>query len=156
MGVISVRCGNNRFWDEPSETIVTVSLDDGAFMPERAHKTDAGLDLRTPEAFTLFSWSSATIDTGVHVQLPPNTCGLMVSKSGLNVNEGITSTGLIDEGYSGSIMVRLYNHDERPRKFEVGDKISQLVILPCIYAEAVDGDVIGGDRGSEGFGSTGR
>lgn len=135
---------------------MSVSLDDGAFMPERAHETDAGLDLKTPKAFTLFSWSSATVDTGVHVQLPPSTCGLLVSKSGLNVNCGINSTGLIDEGYSGSIKVRLYNHDEKPRKFEVGDKISQLVILPCLYARPVEGDVIGGDRGSEGFGSTGR
>lgn len=135
---------------------MAVSLDDGAYMPERAHGEDAGLDLRTPVGFTLFSWSSTTIDTGVHVQLPPGTCGLLVSKSGLNVNSGITSTGLIDEGYSGSIRVKLYNHDERPMAFEPGDKISQLVVLPFVRAEPFEGEVVGGERGDGGFGSTGR
>lgn len=136
---------------------MAVSLDEGAYMPERAHDEDAGLDLRTPVGFTLFSWSSTTIDTGVHVQLPPGTCGLLVSKSGLNVNSGITSTGLIDEGYSGSIRVKLYNHDERPMAFEPGDKISQLVVLPFVHAEPFEVDgVEGGERGTRGFGSTGR
>lgn len=138
------------------ECQMAVSLDEGAFMPERAHDEDAGLDLRTPVGFTLFSWSSTVVDTGVHVQLPPGTCGLLVSKSGLNVNHGITSTGLIDEGYSGSIRVRLYNMDERPHTFEAGDKISQLVVLPCVRAEPFVGEVEGGERGADGFGSTGR
>lgn len=132
-------------------------LDPGAYPPERAHSTDAGADLRTPIDFTLPSWSSRTIDTGVHVQLPPETCGELWSKSGLNINHGIISTGLIDEGYTGSVKVELYNLSDDDYYFEKGEKITQLVIKHVCYptyqlAESIEG----GERGSAGIGSTGR
>ena len=79
-----------------------VTLDEGAYPPTRAHATDAGLDLRTPCDVMLPPGASATVGTGVHVELPPGTCGLIVSKSGLNLR-GITTTGLIDEGYTGEV-----------------------------------------------------
>ena len=52
---------------------VMVQLDDGAFMPERAHDTDAGADIRTPVSFVLAARSSHTVNTGVHIQIPSNT-----------------------------------------------------------------------------------
>ena len=59
-----------------------VQLDEGAFMPERAHSTDAGLDLRSPlDVLIPCSGGSAIIDTGVHIQLPPNTVGMLKSIS---------------------------------------------------------------------------
>lgn len=134
-----------------------IKLDTGAYVPERAHPTDAGLDLKTPKDVYLRPNNSVTIDTGVHVQLPTGTCGLMVAKSGLNIKADILSTGLIDEGYTGSIRVKLYNHGSDPYVFNAGDKISQLVILPVIY-EAVElvEDLDGTERGDNGFGSSGR
>lgn len=68
-----------------------IMLDDGAYMPVRGHSTDAGMDLLTPIAFVIEPNSSVTIDTGVHIELPPNTVGMLKSKSGLNVKHGITS-----------------------------------------------------------------
>ena len=134
-----------------------VQLDEGAFMPERAHSTDAGLDLRTPVAAYIPPMCSVTIDTGVHIQLPPGTVGMLKSKSGLNVNFGITGEGVIDEGYTGSILVRLYNNNSNAYSIKMGDKISQLVILPVLYLTPVHVDKIeGGERGNNGFGSTGR
>ena len=134
-----------------------VQLDEGAFMPERAHSTDAGLDLRTPVAAYIPPMCSVTIDTGVHIQLPPGTVGMLKSKSGLNVNFGITGEGVIDEGYTGSILVRLYNNNSNAYSIKMGDKISQLVILPVLYLTPVQVDKIeGGERGNNGFGSTGR
>ena len=136
-----------------------VWLDDGAYAPVREHATDAGLDLRTPIDFTVKPHDSYTVDTGIHVQIPKGCCGLLVSKSGLNVNHGITSTGLIDEGYTGSIKVKLYNNSSVPYEFQPFDKISQLVILPCYYpdVELVSKTVaLGSRRGDSGFGSTGR
>ena len=134
-----------------------IVLDKGAFMPERAHSTDAGLDLRTPETFTIRAKSSAIIDTGVHVELPQNTVGMLKSKSGLNVKLGITSEGVIDVGYTGSIVVKLYNHGNYPVMFNRGDKISQLVILPVVLPEL---EVVDSheetERGDNGFGSTGK
>lgn len=135
-----------------------VKLDDGAFMPIRAHATDAGMDLRAMEAQIVPAKESAVFRTGVHVRLPEGCAGLLVSKSGLNVNHDITSTGLIDEGYDGEIIVKLINHGGKDYKVEVGDKISQLVIVPVIYGEVelVDDLEQDSERGSSGFGSTGR
>lgn len=134
-----------------------IKLDPGAIAPTRAHDTDAGLDLYAPEDRIIEAKGDATIKTGIHVQLPRGCAGLIVSKSGLNVKHGITSTGLIDEGYSGEITVKLYNHGGWDYKIKAGEKISQLVILPVRYepVEIVD-EIDSGERGDAGFGSTGR
>lgn len=134
-----------------------VVLDKGAYMPERAHKTDAGLDLKTPIPFSLSYGDSIVIDTGVHVELPPGTVGMLKSKSGLNVRHGITCEGVIDEGYTGSIRAKLYNNGFDTVTFKAGDKITQLVILPVITPkiEIVEG-LEETERGANGFGSTGR
>ena len=137
-----------------------VKLDYGAYMPERAHSTDAGLDIKAPntkDVFIIKARGSATIKTGVHIQLPKGTAGLLVSKSGLNVKFDITSTGLIDEGYTGEIDVKLYNHGDEDFYVYPGYKISQLVIIPVLYepVELVD-ELDESERGANGFGSTGR
>jgi dUTP pyrophosphatase len=134
-----------------------VELDENAFMPERAHDTDAGADIRTPHSFTLPAMGSAIVNTGVHVELPDGTVGMLKSKSGLNTLHGIVSEGVIDEGFTGEIIVKLYNHSGEPRHFERGDKITQLVVMPVLYPEFELVDrVSGGDRGDDGYGSTGR
>lgn len=134
-----------------------VMLDDCAYMPSRTHGTDAGLDLRTPKAVTVPAYESAIIDTGVHVRLPHGCAGLLVSKSGLNVRYGITSTGLIDEGYTGSIVVKLYNNTGEDYEVEAGDKITQLVVMPVVYEPVEQVSAFNPtERGDAGFGSTGR
>lgn len=134
-----------------------VRLDKGAYLPQRAHDTDGGLDIRTPVDAYVRSGGSTVIETGVHIQLPPGTVGMLKSKSGLNVKDGIVSEGVIDEGYTGSITVKLYNHGTEAKQFSRGDKITQLVVLPVLYPRVEQTDEIqGGDRGDGGFGSTGR
>ena len=138
--------------------VIKVKLEPGAFLPTKGHADDAGWDLYAKESFTVPAGGSAVHDTGVHMAIPQGYCGLIVSKSGLNVKRGITCTGLIDAFYSGSIVAKLYNRNMgRDYKFEAGDKITQIVILPIpeIELEVVDHlEEIG--RGSNGFGSTGR
>lgn len=136
--------------------LVKVSLDEGAFIPERAHDTDAGADIRCMEDFVVPAHSSVEIGTGVHIELHPHTKAELVSKSKLNVKHCITTGGLIDEGYSGEIRVRVYNHGEYAYYFSRGDKVTQLVITNVVYADflLVD-EVVGGERGDAGFGSTG-
>ncbi|HNX82171.1 MAG TPA: dUTP diphosphatase [Candidatus Omnitrophota bacterium] len=137
-----------------------VYLDPGAAMPSKAHSGDAGYDLYSRDTVTIYAGESATFDTGVHVAIPPLYAGLLVSKSGLNVKRGITSTGLIDSGYTGSIIVKLYNHGAEPYTVNVGDKISQLVVVQIDPLNAIQVgrlDMLGdGERGDNGFGSTGR
>lgn len=134
-----------------------VRLDEGAYLPQRAHPTDAGLDLRTPVEAYVRAGGSTVIDTGVHIQLPPGTVGMLKSKSGLNVKDGIVSEGVIDEGYTGTILVKLYNHGTEAKQFTRGDKITQLVVLPVLYPRVEQAQEIqGGPRGDNGYGSTGR
>lgn len=135
-----------------------VVLDGGAFPPIRAHETDAGLDLRAMHGATVPAMGSAIFDTGVHIELPSGCCGLVVSRSGLYMHHGITSTGLVDEAYQGSIFVKLCNHSREDYFVFAGDKISQLVIIPCRYESVEIVEEFGAetDRGSAGFGSTGR
>ena len=135
-----------------------IKLERWAYMPIRAHEDDAGLDLRSPQTILIRSGSSVKIDTGVHVELPRYTVGFLKSKSGLNVKHGIQSgEGVIDVGYTGSIAVKLYNHSNKDYQVMRGDKISQLVILPILTPdlEVVD-ELEETERGSGGFGSTGR
>lgn len=136
---------------------IKVRLDEGAYLPDRAHDTDAGADIRTPHRFVVSAHGSATVRTGVHVQLPHGTVGMLKSKSGLNVRCGVLTEGVIDEGYDGEIVVKVYNHGDEGVLFEQGDKVTQLVVMPVLYPtyQQVD-SITGGERGSDGFGSTGR
>lgn len=134
-----------------------VMLDEGAYMPTRAHSMDAGLDLYSPVDVMIMPQASAVIDTGVHVELPPGSVGFLKSKSGLNVRHGILGEGVIDAGYTGSIRVKLYNHSEEGYYIQRGDKITQLVILPVILPDLEQVDSLEDtERGCGGFGSTGR
>ena len=137
--------------------VIKIKLDEGAIMPTRAYPTDAGLDLYARETQIVPAKESATFDTGVHIELPKGTAGMIKSKSGLNVKHGITSEGVIDVGYSGSIVVKLFNHSGYDYTVKAGDKISQLVIVPIVtpYLELAD-EIEGGERSTNGFGSSGR
>ena len=134
-----------------------VMLDKGAYMPTRAHNDDAGWDIRTPKDVMLNK--KATIDTGVHVLIPKGYVGMLKAKSGLNVKYDIVGEGVIDAGYVGSIVVKLYDLDEgRGYFFRRGDKIIQLVIVPIPETEMVEVDSfeVQTERGNSGFGSSGK
>ena len=134
-----------------------IKLDKGAFTPTRAHPTDAGMDLYARDTQIVPAKESAIFDTGVHIELPAGTVGMLKSKSGLNVKHGISSEGVIDVGYTGSIVAKLYNHSGRDYKVNAGDKITQLVIMPILTPdiEIVD-ELEATERGDNGFGSSGR
>ena len=134
-----------------------IVIEPGAYLPERAHDLDAGYDLRSPIRAYVPPNSSAIIDTGVHIEIPEGYVGMLKSKSGLNVKHDITSEGVIDSGYTGSICVKLYNHGQNAYEVNKGDKISQLVIMPIITpALEIVSHLDSTERGDGGFGSTGR
>lgn len=134
-----------------------IMFDEGAKTPTRAHETDAGYDLYAREDKTIPAGESACFDTGVHIEIPLGYVGFLKSKSGLNVKHGITSEGVIDSGYTGAIVAKLYNRSATDYKVEMGDKITQLVILPILTPELELVDSMGEtDRGDDGFGSSGR
>ncbi len=136
---------------------VNVMLENCAFMPEKAYELDAGFDIRTPRDVLINGVASVTIDTGVHIEIPKGYVGFLKSKSGLNVKHNLTGEGVVDAGYTGSIVVKLYNNSYELHRFNKGDKIIQLVILPIpdVELNLVD-SLTETERGNNGFGSTGR
>ena len=136
---------------------IGVVLDPSARMPSKAHEWDAGFDLYTPREFCVLAHDCAVVDTGVHIAIPEGYVGFLKSKSGLNIRHNLISEGVIDAGYTGSIVVKLRNTGDDNHLFYAGDKITQLVILPIPAFELYRTDNIDDtERGDNGFGSTGR
>ena len=137
---------------------IEIILDEGAFEPVRGHEDDAGADLKSPFSCVIPARGSVTIDTGVHMRIPAGSFGKLESKSGLNVNNSVVSLGgVIDSGYTGSIVAKLYNMSDTPYEINQGDKVVQIIIQPCAavsFAKAKKFPKT--SRGSNGFGSTGR
>lgn len=137
---------------------MSIMLDEGATYPTRAHEADAGYDLYSPVDRELPPKGYTTIDTGVHFQIPQGYVGFLKSKSGLNVRFCIVSEGVIDSGYTGSVVVKLYNHStSKSYHINKGDKISQIVFLPVYTPELTVVDALEEtERGNNGFGSSGK
>lgn len=136
---------------------VKIKLDKNAYMPKRMHATDAGADIRAPHGFTIPPNGAKVVHTGIHIETPPDCVTLVKSKSGLCMKYGITTTGVVDEGFTGEILVKLFNHGSEEVVFNAGDKIAQLLIMPVFYPEFEQvKEIGGGERGDNGFGSTGR
>lgn len=128
------------------------------YIPTRGHSDDAGIDLRTPYQVTIKAGGSASIATGVGVQIPRGYFGKLESKSGLNVKHGIVSLGgVIDCGYTGEIVAKLYNLGNEDYTFNAGDKIVQMIVQPCLIDSInIVEDFEDTERGNGGFGSTGK
>lgn len=135
-----------------------ILIEPGAHIPTKAHEEDAGFDIMSPYNVTVPKRGSAVIDVGVHIAIPKGLVGFLKSKSGLNVKHDITSEGVIDSGYTGSIKIKLYNHGDNDYEVKAGDKITQIIFLAIpqdVTFEMVD-KLEDTERGENGFGSSGR
>lgn len=135
-----------------------ILIEPGAHIPTKAHEEDAGFDIMSPYDVNVPKRGSAVIDAGVHITIPKGFVGFLKSKSGLNVKHDITSEGVIDSGYTGSIKVKLYNHGDNDYEVKAGDKITQIIFLAIpqdVTFEMVD-KLEDTERGENGFGSSGR
>ena len=129
----------------------------GGIMPTKAHDVDAGFDLYTPRRFAVYAHDSAVVDLGVHFEIPEGYTGFIKSKSGLNINSDLTTEGVVDSGYTGSVVAKVYNHGDKDYYFNAGDKVTQIVFLPIPEVELVAVDTLADtERGANGFGSSGR
>jgi dUTP pyrophosphatase len=136
-------------------------LVDGATLPSRAHAGDAGLDLYACELAHIGPGERWSVGTGVAVEIPDAHGGLVLPRSGLARDHGISlvnSPGLIDSGYRGELRVLLLNNDPAETfRVAVGDRIAQLLIVPIAIAEPVEAQALADSaRGDGGFGSSGR
>ena len=122
------------------------------YLPNRAKYNDAGSDVRALSHFTIPPYSVYKIPLGFGVQIPDGYMGLLLPRSGLN-SKGITVLfSPIDSGYRGELAINVYNTTNEPYEINEGDKIGQLVIIPCVISDFVW--ELGEERGTNGFGST--
>jgi dUTP pyrophosphatase len=136
-------------------------LTENAVLPTRAHEGDAGLDLYACEAAHLGPGERWSVGTGVAVEIPDGHAGLVLPRSGLARDHGISlvnAPGLIDSGYRGELRVLLLNNDPAEVfRIAAGDRIAQLVLVPVAIADAVEAPELADSvRGEGGFGSSGR
>ncbi|WP_312899029.1 dUTP diphosphatase [Corynebacterium variabile] len=149
--------------ETPDEPLRVHRLDPELPLPQRAHPTDAGIDLCSAETLTLDPGERALVGTGLAVALPVGTVGLVHPRSGLAWKKGLSivnAPGTVDADYRGEIKVCLINLDPRePVEITRGDRIAQLLVQQVSLCDVVEvtGPVELGDtvRGAGGHGSTG-
>ncbi len=134
-------------------------LTDDAILPQYAHPGDAGMDLFANCELQLGPGESALVQTGIAIELPPNTEAQVRPRSGLALKSRVSvlnTPGTIDAGYRGEVGVILINHGKQSFTVEKGMKVAQMVIKPVEQAEVIEVDDLSDTRrGAGGFGSTG-
>ena len=137
-------------------------LREDAILPKYGTPYAAGADLYAcmdEDELTIDSGETKFVHTGVSVELPEGTVGLVYARSGLAMKRDIApanKVGVVDSDYRGEIMVAMHNHGKVARKIEKGERVAQLVVAPYYTAdfELVD-ELEESGRGTGGFGSTG-
>ena len=134
-------------------------LSPDATLPEYAHPSDAGMDVRSVEDLTIPVGGRALVHTGLVMLLPAGYEAQVRPRSGLALKYGVTvlnAPGTIDSGYRGEVGVILANFGDADFQVKKGDKIAQIVIAPVTQPQIEESDKIDEtDRGAGGFGSTG-
>lgn len=134
------------------------SLASGATLPSRGTAQAAGLDLYASADANVPARGRVAVETGVQVQIPPGFFGAVRGRSSLAFRSGIVAfEGTIDADYRGNISVLLINHSDDVYEIKTGERVAQLVVVPCInMIPVVQNTLHATDRGGGGFGSTGR
>jgi dUTP pyrophosphatase len=139
--------------------VAAVRLDRELPLPAYARPGDAGLDLSASESVKLESGERRLVPTGLAIAIPEGHAGLLLPRSGLAMQKGVTvlnAPGLIDSGYRGELKVLLINHGPAIVAIERGERIAQLVIQTVARVRLVEVERLPDSaRGEGGFGSTG-
>ena len=131
-------------------------------LPHYATPGSAGLDLlaATDRDIELLPGARLAVPTGIAIELPLGAEAQVRPRSGLALNHGITclnTPGTIDHDYRGEVQVVLINLGQEPFEIKAGERIAQMVIHEVERAEIeIVSELNASERGSGGFGSTGR
>jgi dUTP pyrophosphatase len=136
-------------------------LSERAALPTYAHgpKEDAGMDLRALDDALLEPGIPALVPTGLTIELPPGYEAQIRPRSGLALKHAITlpnSPATIDPGYRGEIRIIMLNLGREPYHIHAGDRIAQMVIARYETIEWEETELSPSERGTDGFGSSGR
>jgi dUTP pyrophosphatase len=137
-----------------------LSNGEGLPLPAYASEGAAGLDVVAAEDLTLAPGARHAVATGFAIAIPEGFEVQVRPRSGLALKHGITclnTPGTIDSDYRGEVKVILANLGQAPFEVRRGERIAQLVPAPVLRAAFREVDELGStERGSGGFGSTGR
>ena len=139
----------------------------GLDLPAYATEHAAGMDLRAAipegETWELAPRQRRLVPTGLAMAIPPGFEGQVRPRSGLALKHGVTvlnAPGTVDADYRGEVQVLLVNHGEAPFLLRRGERIAQLLVAPAaawVWVPEARIELLGDtDRGSGGYGSTGR
>ena len=135
----------------------------GAKLPVLGSKTAAGADLHACLEHDLTSIAchrTVKIPTGIAVEIPDGYFGAIFARSGLATKCGLrpaNCVGVIDSDYRGEVIVALHNDTDENQMIENGERIAQLVILPCQNVQFTEvSELSETERGDGGFGSSGK
>ena len=137
-------------------------LDPNAKLPTYGSAGAAGADLYAclQEAVTIAPGTTCPIPLGLSLEIPEGYAGLIYARSSLGTKRGLApanKVGVIDSDYRGPVMVMLHNHGSVPQTIEPGDRVAQLLITPVLTPQyEIAEELTDTDRGSGGFGSTGK
>ena len=145
-----------------TKTLKVELLNSDAKFPEYAYPSDSGFDLYSTVEIILQPFGRALVPTGIKLSIPEEFEIQVRPKSGLAINQGLTvlnTPGTVDSGYNGEIKVIIFNTNNTSVTIPKGTKIAQAVLSPVVNGKYVDlvqvNKVSDGDRGDNGFGSTG-
>ena len=132
-----------------------------AALPEYSHgpAEDAGMDLRAVDHTTLAPGIPQAVATGLTIELPPGYEAQVRPRSGMALKHAITvpnAPATIDPGYRGEIKVILLNLGHANYEIQPGDRIAQMVIARYETIEWEETELSASNRGTGGFGSSGR
>lgn len=143
-------------------TIAVKKLNPKAVLPTYGSAEAAGADLYAclEEAVTIEAGETAFIPTGLALEVPKGCAGLVFARSSMGAKRGLApanKVGVIDSDYRGEIRVVLHNHGKVAQRVEPGDRIAQFLIVPVLTPSYTEVDCLSDtDRGTGGFGSTGK
>lgn len=125
--------------------------------PIRQYDHDAGFDLTVSRHISVAPQAKALIPTNIAIDLPAQVFGLVLPRSSTMYRKGLlVHPGIIDPGYRGEVLILAWNPTIKTINVAEGDRIAQLLVLPRPQVRMVEVQALSeGDRGSEGFGSTG-
>ena len=109
-------------------------MNDDAIMPTQASRKSAGLDLYSSINVFIEIGSIKRINTGICISLPENSYGSIRDKSSLAAKGLLTLGGVIDNDYTGEIIIIMTSLTE-PIKIKRGQKIAQLMVSNIMYPE---------------------
>lgn len=131
-----------------------------AKLPTRGSAESAGYDLYSAQNVTIQPHKTTLVGTGLRMQLPVGTFASIYARSGLATRHGIrpaNCVGVCDSDYRGEYKVALYNDSDTPYIIEIGDRIAQMVIMHYLANNIIEVENLDdSDRGTNGFGSTGK